>query len=259
VASCSIRHERGAVQQEPGAGAAIASLTKLMTALVVTERKQPSGRSGHGHAEDIRYREGAAARGFPSAPAARQEMLHLALMSSENRAPTPRPPLPGRARAFVAAMNRKARELGHERHALCRADWLSSRNQSSARDPRDLVKAEHEHQIIRELSTSTSSGGSRQTRPMQFRNTQWPVRSPHGKSDCRRRLHLGSGPLPRHAGEACRRKVIMVFWIPRASTRDRRCERSARLGDADGPLASALRARSDAGRRARLAVPKLTS
>ena len=63
---------------------------------------------------------------------------------------------------------------------------LSSRNQSSARDLATLVKAAHEHQIIRELSTSPEYEVEVGNRPVQFHNTNGLVKSPSGTSACRR-------------------------------------------------------------------------
>ena len=63
---------------------------------------------------------------------------------------------------------------------------LSSRNQSSARDLATLVKAAHEHQIIRELSTSPEYQVAVGNRPVQFRNTNVLVKARRGKSACRR-------------------------------------------------------------------------
>jgi D-alanyl-D-alanine endopeptidase (penicillin-binding protein 7) len=100
-------------------------------------------------------------------------------MSSENRAAHALGRnFPGGIDAFVAAMNRKARELGMNDTQYVEPTGLSSRNQSSARDLATLVKAAHEHQIIREFSTTSEYAVELGNRSTQFRTTNALVRSP---------------------------------------------------------------------------------
>jgi D-alanyl-D-alanine endopeptidase (penicillin-binding protein 7) len=75
-------------------------------------------------------------------------------------------------------MNRKAEELGMADTRYIEPTGLSSRNQSSARDLAVLVKAAHDHQIIRELSTSPEHLVAIGRKQLQFRNTNGLVRSP---------------------------------------------------------------------------------
>ena len=105
--------------------------------------------------EAMSYREGSRSRLKIGTSLSRGDMLHLALMSSENRAANALGrSYPGGLRVFVAAMNAKASELGMKDTRYVEPTGLSSRNQSSARDLATLVKIAHEVQIIRELSTS---------------------------------------------------------------------------------------------------------
>ncbi len=157
----------------------IASLTKLMTALVVTEANLPLTEMITVTDGDIDTEKGSRSRLKVGTSLSREEMLHLALMSSENRAANALGrSYPGGLEAFVAAMNRKAHELGMNDTNYVEPTGLSSRNQSSARDLATLVKAAQEHQIIREFSTSPDLQVALGNRPAQFRTTNALVRSP---------------------------------------------------------------------------------
>ncbi len=106
-------------------------------------------------------------------------MLHLALMSSENRAAHALGrTYPGGLARFVAAMNAKAQALGMNDTRYVEPTGLSSQNQSSARDLATLVKAAHEYRIIRELSTSPEYEVEVGNRAVQFHNTNGLVKSP---------------------------------------------------------------------------------
>ena len=165
--------------KNPGAVLPIASLTKLMTALVVTESNQPLGEMITVTQDDIDTEKGSRSRLKVGTELRREEMLHLALMSSENRAAHALGrSFPGGLEAFVAAMNRKAHDLGMNDTRYVEPTGLSSRNQSSARDLATLVKAAHEHRIIRELSTSQEFEVEVGNRSLQYRNTNGLVRSP---------------------------------------------------------------------------------
>lgn len=157
----------------------IASLTKLMTALVVAEANLPLNEMITVTDGDIDTEKGSRSRLKVGTSLSREEMLHLALMSSENRAANSLGrSYPGGLEAFVAAMNRKAQELGMTDTHYVEPTGLSSRNQSSARDLATLVKAAQEHQIIREFSTSPDLQVALGNRPAQFRTTNALVRSP---------------------------------------------------------------------------------
>jgi serine-type D-Ala-D-Ala endopeptidase (penicillin-binding protein 7) len=157
----------------------IASLTKLMTALVVAEANLPLNEMLIVTDDDIDTEKGSRSRLKVGTALSREEMLHLALMASENRAANALGrSYPGGLEAFVAAMNRKAQDLGMNDTHYVEPTGLSSRNQSSARDLATLVKAAQEHQIIREFSTSPDLQVALGNRPAQFRTTNALVRSP---------------------------------------------------------------------------------
>jgi D-alanyl-D-alanine endopeptidase (penicillin-binding protein 7) len=157
----------------------IASLTKLMTAVVVTEANLPLGEPITITDDDIDTEKNSRSRLKVGTTLRREEMLHLALMSSENRAAHALGrTFPGGLGVFVDAMNDKARALGMNDTHYVEPTGLSSRNQSSARDLATLVKAAHEHQIIRELSTSPEYEVEVGNRQVQFRNTNGLIKSP---------------------------------------------------------------------------------
>ena len=157
----------------------IASITKLMTAVVVTEAKLPMGEILTVSQDDVDTEKFSRSRLKVGTQLNREEMLHLALMSSENRAAHALGRnYPGGIDAFVAAMNRKAQDLGMKDTQYVEPTGLSSRNQSSARDLATLVKAAHQVQIIREFSTSPEYAVEVGNRSTQFHTTNALVRSP---------------------------------------------------------------------------------
>ena len=165
--------------KNPQAVLPIASLTKLMTALVVTEAKQPFDETLTVTQDDVDTEKFSRSRLKVGTQLTREEMLHLALMSSENRAAHALGRnYPGGLEAFVAAMNRKARELGMSDTHYAEPTGLSSSNQSSARDLATLVKVAHEVKVIRDMSTSREYEVEVGNRPMQFRTTNALVRNP---------------------------------------------------------------------------------
>ena len=150
----------------------IASLTKLMTAVVIAEAKLPLDELITISQDDVDTEKGSRSRLRVGTQLSRGEMLHLALMSSENRAAHALGRnFPGGSEAFVAAMNGKAQALGMEESRFVESTGLSSRNQSSARDLATLVRAAHEHAVIREMSISPRYRVEVGRRSMAFHNT----------------------------------------------------------------------------------------
>jgi D-alanyl-D-alanine endopeptidase (penicillin-binding protein 7) len=108
----------------------------------------------------------------------RDELLMLALMSSENRAAASLGrTFPGGTDAFVAAMNAKAAALGMNDTRFVDPTGLSAANVSSARDLARLVGAAHEYPLIRQYSTRESATVQAFGRPLGYRNTNGLVRS----------------------------------------------------------------------------------
>jgi len=191
----------------------IASLTKLMTAVVVTEAQQPLDELVTITDEDIDTEKGSRSRLRVGTQLRREDMLHLALMSSENRAANALGrSYPGGLAAFVAAMNRKARALGMNDTHYVEPTGLSSRNQSSARDLATLVKAAHEVPLIRELSTSPEYMVEVGNRNVQFRNTNGLVKSPEWEIGLQKTGYISeAGRCLVMQAKMAGRHLIMVF------------------------------------------------
>ncbi len=113
----------------------IASLTKLMTAIVTLDAGLPLDEAIAIDMDDLDYLKGTRSRLRMGAELPRREMLRLALMSSENRAASSLARnYPGGTSAFVAAMNAKAASLGMTRTRFADPTGLSARNVSTAND-----------------------------------------------------------------------------------------------------------------------------
>lgn len=132
----------------------IASLTKLMTALVVLEAGQDMGQMLTVTGADIDRLKYSSSRLQVGTRLTRGAMLHLALMSSENRAASALGRhYPGGTRQFVQAMNRQARALGMARTRYVEPTGLSSANVSTPSDLARLVIAAAKNALIRRYST----------------------------------------------------------------------------------------------------------
>ena len=156
----------------------IASITKLMTALVVADAEQPLDEVLTITAEDVDTEKGSGSRLQFGTQLTRGEMLHLALMASENRAANALGRhYPGGLPAIVAAMNRRAQALGMTRTRYVEPTGLSSRNQSNATDLALLVREADKNDMIRRLSTSPETEVAVGPRALHFRNTNSLVRN----------------------------------------------------------------------------------
>ena len=133
----------------------IASLTKLMTGLVIADAQLPLDEEITITRADIDTLKGSRSRLAIGARLTRGELMHLSLMSSENRAAHALGrTYPGGIDQFVRVMNQKAKTLGMTDSYFVDPTGLSSRNQSSARDLATLAAASYNQPIMRELSTS---------------------------------------------------------------------------------------------------------
>ncbi|GMV47300.1 MAG: hypothetical protein AMXMBFR66_26980 [Pseudomonadota bacterium] len=165
--------------KNPNAVLPIASITKLMTALVVTEAGLPLDEMLAVTQDDIDATAGNRSRLVPGTQLTRGEMLHLALMSSENRAAhVLGRSFPGGLARFVEAMNAKAQMLGMNDTRYVEPTGLSSDNRSSARDLARLVRVASAQPLIRAYSTSQDAVVPVGRRQVQFRNTNGLVRNP---------------------------------------------------------------------------------
>jgi D-alanyl-D-alanine endopeptidase (penicillin-binding protein 7) len=157
----------------------IASITKLMTGLLITEANLPMDEILTITQDDVDTEKGSSSRLAVGTRLSRGELLHLALMSSENRAASALGrTYPGGLSAFVAAMNAKAKLLGMNDTRYVEPTGLSSQNQSSARDLALLVKVAHEVPLLRELTTSPEHQVAIGSRQLQYHTTNRLVLNP---------------------------------------------------------------------------------
>ena len=157
----------------------IASITKLMTGLMVIEANQPLDEVLTIAQADVDTEKGSRSRLAVGTQLMRGEMMHLALMASENRAAHALGRyFPGGVAGLVLAMNRKAEILGMRDTSYAEPTGLSSQNQSSANDLARLVIEAHKQPLLRELSTSPQAQMPVGRRLVHFRNTNGLVRDP---------------------------------------------------------------------------------
>ena len=134
----------------------IASLTKLMTATVVVEAHQNMSEILEVTDADVDREKFSTSRLRVGSKLSRDDMLHIALMASENRAASALGRnYPGGLPAFVAAMNAKAKSLGMDHTHYNDSTGLSKTNVASASDLAKLVVAAYQYPIIRHYSTDT--------------------------------------------------------------------------------------------------------
>jgi len=175
-----IDQNTGEVLYEKNAAAVvpIASITKLMTAMVALDVQPPLEEVLTIAADDVDTMKGTRSRLVVGTQLSRAEMLRLALMSSENRAAAALSRhYPGGRPAFVAAMNAKAKMLGLTETRFSDPTGLTPENVSSARDLAKLVNAAHEYPLIREFSTAEEYQVAVRGRQQAFHNTNALVRN----------------------------------------------------------------------------------
>ncbi|MFD2366501.1 D-alanyl-D-alanine endopeptidase [Pseudoduganella sp. GCM10020061] len=191
----------------------IASITKLMTGLVVVEAKQDMDEILTITDEDVDREKHSTSRLKVGTRMTRANMLHIALMSSENRAASALGRhYPGGLPAFVNAMNAKARALGMNDTHYVDSSGLSSRNVASARDLAKLVKAASHQPILREYSTAekaiVQAGRSR----MQFGTTNYLVTRPEWQIGVQKTGFINeAGRCLVMQAVVAGRNVVMVF------------------------------------------------
>ena len=157
----------------------IASITKLMTAMVVLDSKAPLTEEITVTDEDRDYEKFTGSRLSVGSELNREDMLHIALMASENRAaaalsryyPNGRP-------GFIAAMNAKAKLLGMTDTHFENSTGLTSQNVSSARDLVKMVNAAYQYPLIRKFSTDHSYEVYTGKRSLAYNSTNALVRNP---------------------------------------------------------------------------------
>lgn len=218
----------------------IASLTKLMTGMVVSEGKLPMDELITITQDDVDTEKGSTSRLRVGASLSRGELLHLALMSSENRAAHALGrTYPGGQGVFVGLMNAKAQALGMKDTRYVEPTGLSSRNQSSAKDLALLVNAASADPLLRELSTSSGHQVVLGRQTLQFNNTNRLVHNPQWEIGLQKTGYISeAGQCLVMQAKVSGRKLIMVFLDSAG--------KFSRLGDAErvkrwvekGPAAS---------------------
>ncbi len=157
----------------------IASISKLMTAVVVVDANLPMDEMLEITDDDVDGLKHTTSRLRVGTRLSRGDMLHLALMSSENRAANALGRhYPGGLPAFVAAMNAKAQSLGMTSTRFIEPTGLSSDNVSSPHDLARLLRAASQRPLIHRYSTDTEYEVEINNRTQTFRNTNLLVRKP---------------------------------------------------------------------------------
>ena len=157
----------------------IASISKLMTAMVVLDSKAPLTEQIEVTDEDRDYIKNTGSRLSVGSVLSREDMLHIALMASENRAAAALSRyFPGGRPAFIAAMNAKARQLGMTDTHFESPSGLTSENVSTARDLVKMVNAAYQYPMIRQFSTDHSYEVYTGKRSIAYNSTNALVRNP---------------------------------------------------------------------------------
>jgi D-alanyl-D-alanine endopeptidase (penicillin-binding protein 7) len=184
----SVIYARHAAKAAP-----IASITKLMTALVVLDAGQSLDEVLQIAAGDRIHTQNLASRLAVGTKLTRGELLRLALMSSENRAAQALcRSYPGGETACIAAMNAKAIELGMTDAHFQDATGLSARNVASPNDLARLVVAANHNALIREYSTAPSWSMRVGRQMVEFHNTDPLVRDPGWQVSVQKTGHIAA-------------------------------------------------------------------
>jgi D-alanyl-D-alanine endopeptidase (penicillin-binding protein 7) len=167
------------ISRHADVAAPIASITKLMTALVVLDAKQPLDQPVTITEAETELPRGGVSRLSVGTVLSRGDLMHLALMSSENRAAHALGrTYPGGMAAMVKAMNTKAAALGMTNARFADPTGLSSDNVASPEDLSKLVVAASKNPRIREFSTDPSYTVRVRRHRVEFHNTDSLVKNP---------------------------------------------------------------------------------
>jgi D-alanyl-D-alanine endopeptidase (penicillin-binding protein 7) len=191
----------------------IASLTKLMTGLILSEARLPSDELITITQDDVDTEKHSRSRLTVGTTLSRGELLHLALMSSENRAAHALGrTYPGGLATFVSMMNAKAKLLGMKNTRYVEPTGLSSNNQSSAQDLALLVNAASADATVRELTTSPNYQVEVNNRVLQFNTTNRLVKNPDWDIGVQKTGFINeAGQCLVMQTRIAGRKLIMVF------------------------------------------------
>ena len=178
-AALVVDQDSGAVLASKNADSVVpvASLTKLMTALVVLDSKLPMDETIEITRDDVDHEKHSHSRLLVGTQLTRDQALLLALMASENRAALALSRYyPGGRIAFIQQMNAKAQALGMTSTHFADPAGLSSKSVSTARDLHRLVTAASEQAVIRSYSTKTDARVKVKRRMLTFHNSNRLVR-----------------------------------------------------------------------------------
>jgi serine-type D-Ala-D-Ala endopeptidase (penicillin-binding protein 7) len=205
----------------------IASLTKLMTGVVLSEAHLPMNDPITITQDDVDTEKGSRSRLSVGTTLTRGEMLHLALMSSENRAANALGrTYPGGLPEFVRLMNAKAKLLGMRATRYVEPTGLSSQNQSSAQDLAVLVNAAYKDATLREYSTSPGYEVAVGARTLQYNTTNRLIKNPEWDIGLQKTGYISeAGQCLVMQTKIAGRKLIMVFLDSAGKL--------SRLGDAE--------------------------
>jgi D-alanyl-D-alanine endopeptidase (penicillin-binding protein 7) len=191
----------------------IASITKLMTGMLISGANLPLDESITISQDDVDTEKGSSSRLRVGTTLTRGELLHLALMASENRAAHALGrTYPGGLSVFVELMNAKAAQLGMRDTRYVEPTGLSSRNQSSAKDLATLVGFAYNDAMLRELSTSASYEVEVGNHTLQYRTTNRLVKNPNWDIGLQKTGYISeAGQCLVMQAKVAGRKLIMVF------------------------------------------------
>ncbi len=191
----------------------IASITKLMTGVVIRESNLSMDEPITITQEDIDTEKGSTSRLRPGTTLTRGELLHLALMSSENRAAHALGrTYPTGLTSFVSQMNSKAQQLGMKDTNYAEPTGLSSKNLSSAKDLATLVAYAANDPTMRELTTSVGTAVEVGRRTLNYKSTNRLVSNPHWDIDLQKTGYISeAGQCLVMQAKIAGRKLVMVF------------------------------------------------
>jgi len=165
-------------EKNAGAVLPIASISKLMTAMVVIDSRQPMGEMLSISSEDVDTERHSRSRLTVGTKLSRAEMLQLALMASENRAANALGRHhPGGLSAFVEAMNRKAEAIGMKDSSFVEPTGLSVGNVANAHDLAKLVREAARYPLLRSYSTTADLTVDTGYRQVRYGNTNRLVKA----------------------------------------------------------------------------------
>jgi serine-type D-Ala-D-Ala endopeptidase (penicillin-binding protein 7) len=214
-------------QKNENAVLPIASLTKLMTAVIVSEAQLDPQEIITITEADVDTEKGSRSRLKVGTQLTRSELMLLALMSSENRAAHALGrSYPGGLPRFVQAMNAKAKLIGMQDTSYVEPTGLSSRNQSSAKDLATLTGYAYNDKSIRELSVSPDHQIVIDEKPLNYVNTNRLVRGSDWEIGLQKTGFISeAGHTLLMQAKIAGRRVIMVFLDSAGKL--------SRLGDAE--------------------------